>query len=181
MLRYLDDWLALASSRTNALWARDMVLALCHDLGILVNLAKSHLVPARLATYLGMMIVTPALRAFPSQERVLALLTQIDEFLSYRQQSVISWHNLLGRLSSLCLLVPGGRLRMQSLQFVLRSSWDFEDVSVLVEWSPSNQEDLLWWSDLSNLLQGVSLEEDHPDPLFWPDASDQGWGAHIRD
>ena len=58
MLRYLDDWLVLASSRTTALWARDMVLSLCRDFGILVNLAKSHSVPARSATYLGMTIVT---------------------------------------------------------------------------------------------------------------------------
>ena len=64
---------------------------------------------------------------------------------------------------------------MWSLQLVLCSCWDFVDESVEVEWSPSNQEDLLWWSDLSNLLQGVSLEEVHPDLLFWLDASDQGW------
>ena len=31
--RYLEDWLALASSRANAVWARDMVLSLCRDLG----------------------------------------------------------------------------------------------------------------------------------------------------
>ena len=78
ILRYLDDWLVLMSCRTNALWARDTVLALCRDLGILVNLAKSHLVPACSATYLGMTIVSPTLKAFPSQERVLALLAQID-------------------------------------------------------------------------------------------------------
>ena len=108
MLRYLDDWLVLASSRTSALWARDMVFSLCRDLGILVNLAKCHLVPAWSVTYLGMSIVAPTLRAFPSPESVSALLTLIDEFLSYRRQGVVSWHSLLGRLSSLCLL--GGRL-----------------------------------------------------------------------
>ena len=181
MLRYLDDWLVLASSWTNALWARDMVLALCCDLQILVNLAKSRLVPARSATYLGMTIVSPTLRAFPSQERVLALLTQLNKFLSYRRQSVVSWRSLLGHLSSLCLLVPGGRLRMRSLQLVLRSNWDFVDESVEVEWPPSNLENLLWWSDLSHHLQGVSLEGDYPDFLFWSDVLDQGWCAHLRD
>ena len=80
-----------------------------------------------------------------------------------------------------CLLVPGGRLRMRSLQLVLCSAWDFVDESVVMEWSPSNQEDLLWWSDTSNLLLGVSLEEVRPDLLFWSDASDQGWGAHLQD
>ena len=31
ILRYLDDWLILASSRMKALWARDMVLDLCRQ------------------------------------------------------------------------------------------------------------------------------------------------------
>ena len=69
---------------------------------------------------------------------------------------------------------------MHSLQLVLHSCWDFVNESAVVEWSPSNQEDCLWWSDLSN-LQGVSLEEIRPDLLFWSDASDRGWGAHLRD
>ena len=121
------------------------------------------------------------MRAFSSQDSVSFLLTQIDEFLFYRQQSVVSWHSLLGHLSSVCLLIPVGRLRMRSLQLVLRSSWDFEDKLVEVEWFPSNQEDLLWWSDLSSLLQGVSLEDDHPVLHLWSDASDQGWGADLCD
>ena len=69
---------------------------------------------------------------------------------------------------------------MRSLQLALHSGWDFVDDLVVVEWSPSNQEDLLWWSDPSN-LQGVSLDEVRPDLLFWSDASDQGRGAHLRD
>ena len=70
---------------------------------------------------------------------------------------------------------------MQSLQLVLRSAWDFVDKSVVVEWSLSNQEDLLWWSGTANLLLGVSLEEVRPDLLFWSDASNQGWDAHLQD
>ena len=52
---------------------------------------------------------------------------------------------------------------------------------VEVRWSPLNQKDLLWWSDLSSLLQGISLEEVQPDLLFWSDASDQGRVAHPCD
>ena len=47
ILRYLDDWLVLASSREETLWARDKVLSLCHQLGIVMNYAKSHLIPSR--------------------------------------------------------------------------------------------------------------------------------------
>ena len=120
MLRYLD-YLTRASSRTNTLWAKDEVHSLCRDLGIVVNLPKSHLVPTQPASFLGMYLVSPTLRAFPSQERVSALLMQIEGFLSCRWQCVISWHSLLGCLLSLCLLFPGGRLHMRSLQLVLCS------------------------------------------------------------
>ena len=107
ILRYLDDWLVLASSRMEALWARDIVLNLCQQLGIMVSLAKSRLNPSRTATYLGMSIESPSLRAFPSQERVLTLRPQLVEYLSCRWQSFVAWRSLLGGLSSLCLLVPG--------------------------------------------------------------------------
>ena len=75
-----------------------------------INIAKSFLPPAQTATYLNIVVVSPSLRAFPSLESVSILLTQITEFLSYRWQDVVSWHCLLGCLSSLCHLVPGGRL-----------------------------------------------------------------------
>ena len=136
LLRYLDDCLVLASSRVESLWARDMVLNLCQQLGIVVSLAKSHLIPSRSATYLGTYIESPSLRAFPSQERVSTLRSQLAEFISYR------W-SLLGRLSSLCLLVLGGSTPTTFFR--------------------------------------ESLELQHRDLLFWSDASDQGWSAHLHD
>ena len=108
------------------------------------------------------------------------LRSQLAEFLSYRRQGIVAWRSLLGRLSSLCLLVPGGLLRMRSLQLELHCQWDFVDKSMVVPWTPEVELDLLWWFDPNHLLQGVSLEVQHPDLLFWSDASDRGWGAHLH-
>ena len=47
MLRYLDDWLILAESRTTCIRARDRLLHLCEELGLQVNLRKSSLVHLR--------------------------------------------------------------------------------------------------------------------------------------
>ena len=63
---------------------------------------KSHLDPSRTATYLGMTLESLSLKAFSSQERVLTLQSQLAKFLSFRQQSVVAWRSLLGRLSSVC-------------------------------------------------------------------------------
>ena len=176
----LDNWLVLASSQTEALWTRDTVLDLCCQLGIIINLNKSHLSPSQSVTYLGMVIQSPTFKAFPSLEEVSALLLQIEELLSCRRQNVVLWRSLLGRLSSFCLLVPGGRLRMRSLQLVLQDLWDFQGESVSVVWTPSIEQDLRWWSDAQHPA-GISLEPQHPDLLFWSDASDQSWGTNLVD
>ena len=56
MLRYLDDWLILASSEIACLQSRDRLLTICTELGIQVNLTKSSLVPTQSLVYLGMEI-----------------------------------------------------------------------------------------------------------------------------
>ena len=58
MLRYLDDWLILASSEIACLQSRDRLLAVCTELGIQVNLTKSSLVPSQSIVYLGMEILS---------------------------------------------------------------------------------------------------------------------------
>ena len=45
MLRYLDDWLILASTEIACIQSRDRLLSICTELGIQVNLTKSSLVP----------------------------------------------------------------------------------------------------------------------------------------
>ena len=80
MLRYLDNWLVLALFSIVALWARDKVLSLCCQLGIVVNYAKSHLVTPHSATYLGKCLESHSLKAFLSPESVSTMQSQLDEF-----------------------------------------------------------------------------------------------------
>ena len=174
ILRYLDDWLILASSHGGAIWARDQVVELCHTLGIVVNLEKSALSPAQSVDYLGVRVDSQTFRASPTLLRTEKFFSIVEEFLSSREQSAKSWRVLLGHLSSLIHLVPGGRLRLRSLQLALRSGWDFVDESVLVAWDDSCQADLLWWYDKDWLTDGVSLESHLPELMFWLG------GHHVR-
>ena len=107
------------------------------------------------------------------------LLSIGEEFLSCERQPASSWLELLGVLASLIQLIPGGRLRMRSLQFCLRRSWDHSDQSVLVRWTPEIQEDLVWWLDQARLEAGISLDQVSTQLELWSDASDVGWGAHL--
>ena len=82
MLRYLDDWLILASSKIACLQSRDRLLTICTELGIQVNLMKSSLVPTQSLVYLGMEIRSLPFIARPTPVQVSNLLRLIEEFLS---------------------------------------------------------------------------------------------------
>ena len=179
MLRYLDDWLILAESRTTCLQARDRLLQVCEELELQVNFRKSSLVPSQDMTYLGMQILSVWFVAKPTEARVVNLLNIIEEFLSSPDPPAVLWRRLLGHLSSLTLPVKGGILRMRSLQIRLRSRWDFRDELLRISWDPLCQEDLLWWSWAIQQREGVDLSLPVPDLSFYSDASDVGWGAIV--
>ena len=125
MLRYLDDWLILASSQEEACWARDKVLSLCQELGIVVNLEKSTLTPSQIIVYLGMRIDSQTFWASATPSRIEKFFSIAEEFLSSKVQSAKFWRVLLGHLASLSRLVPNGQLRMRALQLALKSRLGF--------------------------------------------------------
>ena len=88
MLRYLDDWLILASSEITCLQSRDRLLTVCTELGIQVNLTKSSLVPSQSIVYLGMEILSLPFIARPTPTRADNLIRLIEEFLSTVSSSV---------------------------------------------------------------------------------------------
>ena len=115
MLRYLDDWLILASSKEEACWARDKVLSLCQELGIVVNLEKSTLTPSQTIVYLGIRIDSQTFRASVTPSRIEKFFSIAEEFLTSKVKSVKFWRVLLGHLASLSRFVPNGQLRMRAL------------------------------------------------------------------
>ena len=176
MRRYLDDWLVQSSSRESLLGDLQTVLQLCHELGIVVNPQKSNLVPSQVVQYLGVVIDSTSFRASPSEERISRLQSAAAEFQSCASPTASFWLSLLCVLSLLAHLVPGGRLRMRSLQLCLHRSWDRQDLEAPVYASMECLRDLQWWLHLLRLSLGVSLCQVSPDLHFW---SDVGWGAHL--
>ena len=179
MRQYLDEWLVQSSSRESLLRDLRVVLDLCHELGIVVNPAKSHLVPSQVVQYLGVVVDSQSFRASASPERVAILRSTANAFLSCADPPASTWLSLLDILSSLSHLVPGGLLRVRSLQLCLHQAWDRVDQSVRIPWTPVCLRYLQWWLDLPRLSHGVSLAQVSPDLDFWSDASDVGWGAHL--
>ena len=183
ILRYLDDWLILASTFQEIVRAKDFLLWLCQRLGIRVNLPKSSLIPKQTQDYLGIMIQTIPLRVFPTLKRIQKLSLLLQDFLSTRSHPVSVWRQLLGIMSSMSALVPGSRLRMCALQIRLNVAGCLQPDDFPVEWDSDCRLDLLWWSDISHLQVqvGMLLGESLPDLCLFTDASDTGWGASLGD
>ena len=126
LLRYLNDWLVLASLEREAKQAVQSLLSFCRTLGIVINEKKSDLVPSQTVKYLGMTIDTEASKVFPSLVQVKKFLTVAESFCAMDSPLAQLWQVILGHLASLERLVPHCRLRMRSLQWHLKAHWSPE-------------------------------------------------------
>ena len=111
---------------------------------------------------------SPSLRAFPSQEKVSTLRSQLAEFLSYRRQGVVAfWCQgvvFVCAPFNWCFVI-GGASRT--------TPW----------WFPKSNRTSLCGSSTPTAFfrESLWMEVQHPDQLFWSDASDHRWGAHLHD
>ena len=183
LLRYLDDWLILASSEAKARQDVQELVLFCHNLGIVINKEKSDLEPSQMANYLGMVIDTEAVRVYPSVPRVDKFLAVAEEFLQLTNPHARLWQVLLGHLASLEKFVPHGRLRMRSLQWCLKQAWDpqSDPPTLPVSMTSEARQDLDWWMQRDRLLQGVPFGTPPSELHLYSDASRSGWGAHLLD
>ena len=152
-----------------------------YELGTVVNLDKSTLLPSQQIVYLGIRIDSQTFRASTTSSRIEKFFSIAEEFLSSELQSAKSWRVLLGHLASLTHLMSNGLLRVRALQLALKRGWDFRDEEILVPWDVPSRDDLRWWCAEGRLEEVVSLALRSPDQMFWSDASDQGWGATVAD
>ena len=178
LLRYLDDWLILGASEGRTLQARDMVLGLCRDLGIVVNWTKSDLIPSQTIQYLGMILDSLQFRVFPSDERVRKFVHLARHFLSSPAPPLRVWESLIGVMASLEKLVPGSRLHMRPLQFQvqgLQRGFVPSELGIAVD--PLSEASVRWWLRRIQQRVGCPLRDPLPDLVLYTDASLSGWGA----
>lgn len=181
--RYLDDWLVSGPSWELCLENARALLLLCSQVGIQINLSKSDLNPSQRKQFLGMVLDTVRARVFPSPDRVSRFQAVVRQFLSAKAPPVTLWRSLLGHLASLARLVPGGLLRMRSLQWCLKRHWRAASDPDWWRVAPSRQclEDIQWWLVPEHLLKGAPFVVAPPVQTLFSDASQLGWGAHLGD
>ena len=183
LLQYLDDWLILASLEREAKQSVQLLLSLCHTLGIVINEKKSDLVTSRTAKYLGMTIDTEAGKVFLAMEQVEKFLTVAESFCTMDAPLAQLWQVVLGHLALLERLVPHGRLWMRTLQWHLKAHWSPESdpPSLPVPLPQEVRRDLSWWMVRDHLLTWVRFGTPALDLHLYSDTSCSGWGAHLLD
>ena len=180
--QYLDDWLLRAPFREACVNQTRTLMALCQQLGWLVNLQKSELVPQQEFNFVGYHFDLAKGLVKPTQERWQTLTQKIKMLMNRDHCSVREFMSLIGLLTATEKQVVSGRLHMRPIQWHLKNHWHVPEVlEKEIPLPRSLYPHLQWWLDEDNVLSGQPLHPlQHALQLF-TDASNEGWGAHLGD
>ena len=180
--QYLDDWLLRAPSPEICLQHTQTLLALCRQLGWVVNMTKSELVPKQVFNFVGYRFDLITGRVLPTQDRWEALQEKLRFMKDRHHCTVRQFMSLIGLLTATEKQVCAGRLHMRPIQWHLKRHWHVPEVlEKLIPVPQSLHPHLDWWLDEANVLKGQPLHPlQHAVQLF-TDASNEGWGTHLGD
>ena len=175
---YIDD--CLLHHLATALLRRQLQFArsLMSQLGWLLNLEKSHLVPTHSLIFIGGHFLTDQNLLRVPQDRWEKILAAAQKALS-QPLKLRDWQSLLGLLTSAQSLTARGRLQVRPLQRFLAPFIQEDDTRSLIRVPQHLRQHLEWWTQPSNVCVGVCLREPAVDLEMFVDASRQGWGAHL--
>lgn len=179
LFQYLDDWLNLADSCHIAQSRTLQFVSVCVDLGLLVNLAKSELVPKQVIDFLGFTWDFQRRRIYPTQQAMVSVQSSLGQVAAAASAPKLSLlESLLGKLVSVEKAVPWGRLNFRHVQrcFLIALRRYGRCSSVRVHLTSQALMDLQWWTRLGVSLTGCPLVLPPPLCTLQTDASTQGWG-----
>ena len=175
--QYIDDWLVRATSHQTCLQHTQTLVALCRELGWLVNKEKSELDPG--FQLRGLPVRPQGGQGRPTPERWQTLTDKILSILSGSVCPVRQFMSLIGLLTATEKQVHLGRLHMRPIQWHLKNNWRVPEKVIPVP--RSLHPHLRWWLEESNVLSGQPLHPLKHALQIFTDASKEGWGAHLNE
>ena len=178
--QYLDDWLVRAPDQETCQLHTQTLLALCHELGWVVNMEKSELTPQQVFNFVGYRFDLLSGRVLPTQDRWVALQQKLQFIKGRDCCSVRQFMSLIGLLTATEKQVWAGRLHMRPVQWHLKRHWHVpESLEKIIPVPLSLHPHLDWWLDKTNVLKGQPLHPLQHALQIFTDASNEGWGAHL--
>ena len=121
--QYLDDWLVSPTSHQTCLQHTQTLVALCQELGWLVNKKKSEMDPKQVFNFVGYQFDLKEGKVRPTPECWQALIDKIQIILSSPVCPVRQFMSLIGLLTATEKQVNLGRLHMRPIQWHLKNNW----------------------------------------------------------
>ena len=174
---YLDDCLIVARSAPQLLHSINLVIETLAQAGFLINEKKSHPLPVQRLQFLGIELDSTRAMSFLPLQRARQLRVEALNFLTPDvTRPARQFRRLLGLMAATLLVVPYARLRMRPLQIYFNSQWKAKthslDHPIVVPQILIDH--IRWWTDLSNLIQGLDWVRALPTRVLTTDASLSG-------
>jgi hypothetical protein len=185
---YVDDFFGAAQTLEEATAQMQLWLQVCHDLQVPISAAKTFL-PSRIMEILGFVINTDDMTVSVTRERLSDIVSELDAVSLGERRSIRrdDLESIIGKLSFVCPVIPGGRTFMREALDLLaatdrRSKW--------VRLSAGFRRDAAWWRTFASSWNGVEPippDVELPPSLFGSDASGldglgifvAGLGVHV--
>lgn len=146
---YLDDWFVVNQNKQMLMEDREKTLNLLINLGFIVNLEKSNLIPTQTITYIGAMFCLKEGIVRPTSERI-----KMES-----QATARDFLHLLVIMASCIELIPNARLFMRPIQLHLLFHWkpSSQILEAKVPFSKLLKSHLKWWLNQENLNKSRSI------------------------
>ena len=150
--QYLDDWLIRAPTKESCHQGTQSLLALCQELGWIINVQKSELEPKQIFEFVGYKYDLSQGLVLPTQSRWESILQKLESILSKPTCRVRNFMSLIGLLTATEKQVPLGRLHMRPIQWHLKRHWRVpESLEKEIPVPRSLHPHLLWWTKETNV------------------------------
>lgn len=182
ILPYVDDFLAVCSTRRDALAARDRCQAVMDHLGIVRHPDKGEWEPTQRLEHLGLDVDTSAGLFRVPPRKLTELMRQARDVigLATREARLVPARLLagfIGYAQSVSLACPPARFYLRSLHDALatRTSWDGR-----VRLGKQALRDLAWWKRLDRADVARAIWQEPEQATVHTDASKLAWGAVLN-
>ena len=182
---YLDDIILAASTRDLCIYQGQILIKTLENLGFVINMEKSNLVPSQVVLFLGFVVDSKKMSFSLPDSKIQSIRLSAQTLLNQPKVSLRKLSQFIGMCNASRTAVLEAPLHYRSIQNQLTSTLRSQPITqqnydVKICLNSHSREDLTWW--VKNLKTNCSRPI-HPPPVdlsIMSDASDLAWGAHLE-